>query len=159
MACTSVNTFRPGSAPPTRPPIRTIELTNPSTPRRSTTVPTNNNPALATKFGSSKSTAIRSMACDTRLTESASLAGGEDDVKHRHRPSTGGLSRGYAGYLTQSSVDRGLGLWLTYDGPFGEEPMADVTPSLAADPEQGARPVWWRFSRPAGGQSSPVPNQ
>src|SRR5579859_6415149 len=108
MACTSVNTFRPGSAPPTRPPIRTIELTNPSTPRRSTTVPTNNNPALATKFGSSKSTAIRSMACDTRLTESASLAGGEDDVKHRHRPSTGGLSRGYAGYLTQSSVDRGL---------------------------------------------------
>ena len=30
-----------------------------------------------------------------------------------------------------------LGLWLTYDGPFGEEPMADLTPSLAADRSKG----------------------
>jgi hypothetical protein len=28
---------------------------------------------------------------NTRLTECASCAGGQDDVKHRHRPSPGGL--------------------------------------------------------------------
>src|SRR5687768_201519 len=108
IACTSVNTLRPGRAPPTRPTSFTVESINASRPSRADSVATSNKPAFDTKFGSSKVTTMRSGACDTRVTGSASRVVTTDDVEHRHRPSPGGLSRGYARYLTpNTSVDRG----------------------------------------------------
>ena len=96
MACTRVNTLRPGRAPPTRPGRRTVAFTSRSSSRRTTSVPTSSSPALATRFGSSKLTRTRSMACDTRLTESASRSGGLGDVRHRHRRCSGGTFRGWS---------------------------------------------------------------
>jgi hypothetical protein len=65
-------------------------------------------PALATRFASSNVTSIRSIPCDTRVTRSASRAGDVDDLRHRHRPSPGGLLRAYATYLsTTPSVHPG----------------------------------------------------
>jgi hypothetical protein len=55
---------------------------------------TGGRPALATRFGSSNNTSIRSRPRDTCLTESASRVVGSDDVKHRHSPSSGGLLGG-----------------------------------------------------------------
>src|SRR5215213_2166223 len=108
IACVNVNTLRPGRAPPVRPPSLTVESINASKSRRSATVAVNNKPALATRFGSSKDTSTRSMACDTRVTESVSCGWDADDVRDLHRPSPGDLSRGYATYLTpDQSVDRG----------------------------------------------------
>ncbi len=57
-------------------------------------------PPLATRFGSSNFTTTRSNPCDTRLIESASCGGRRLMTRHRHRPCSGGLSRGYAAYLT-----------------------------------------------------------
>lgn len=104
MACTTLNTLRPGRDPPTRLDRRTKLVTNASSSSRTTNVPTNNSPALATRFSSSNFTWMRSMACDTRLTESASRAGDNCDFEHRNRRCSGGLSRGYARYVIE--VDR-----------------------------------------------------
>ena len=109
IECTSVNTLRPGLAPPTRPSRRTVSSINDSSSSRPASVAGRISPALATRLSSSKMTSTRSNGCDTRVTESASRDCGTDDVRHRHRPSSGGLSRGYAHHLTPSrSVDRGL---------------------------------------------------
>src|SRR5439155_19764172 len=103
-------TLRPGRAPPIRPTRRTVPLISVSNPSRDASVATTNRPALATRFGSSKVTSTRSIACDTPLTGSASSTGDNDDVRHRHRPSSGGTFRGYAAPFNRySSVDRGLG--------------------------------------------------
>src|SRR5919205_2067319 len=104
MACTSVSTLRPGSAPPTRPPSRTVPFTKRSSPSLATRVPTSSSPALATSFGSSKLTASRSSVCETRLTESASCAVDNCDFEHRNRRCSGGLSCGWGAYVTL--VDR-----------------------------------------------------
>src|SRR4051812_16324834 len=68
---TNVRILRPGRAPPIRPTRRTVAFTRASNPSRWVSVATSNNPALATRFESSKVTSIRSIACDTRLTGSA----------------------------------------------------------------------------------------
>ena len=96
-----VITLRPGRDPPTRPDRRTIEFTIASSPSRTASVPTSNSPALATRFGSSNVTSMRSMACDTRLTESASRVGDCCDFEHRNRRCSGGTFRGYATQLTE----------------------------------------------------------
>src|SRR6478609_2953628 len=103
IECTNVNTLRPGRAPPTRPTKRTLSSINGSNSSRSASVAGKINPALATRLSSSKMTSIRSNGCDTRVTESASRDCGTDDVRHRHRPSSGGLSRGYAHHLTPNT--------------------------------------------------------
>lgn len=54
---TSLNTLRPGRAPPVRPARRTVALTSSSIPRRPASVDTNNSPGLATRCSSSKVTA------------------------------------------------------------------------------------------------------
>src|SRR3954453_14027897 len=106
---TNVRILRPGRAPPTRPTRRTVAFTRASNPSRWVSVATSNNPALATRFESSKVTSIRSIACDTRLTGSASWLPDNDGFRHPHRPSPGGLSRGYATRHTHDrSVHRGL---------------------------------------------------
>ena len=69
---TNVRTLRPGFAPPTRPPSRTVPSTKSSNPNRSTNVPAANKPASATSPSSSKTTPYRSILCDTPLTGSAS---------------------------------------------------------------------------------------
>src|SRR3954453_1698494 len=106
---TNVRILRPGRAPPTRPTRRTVAFTRASNPSRWVSVATSNNPALATRFESSKVTSIRSIACDTRLTGSASWLPDNEGFRHPHRPSPGGLSRGYATRHTHDrSVHRGL---------------------------------------------------
>src|SRR5664280_2251886 len=70
MACTRVNTLRPGRAPPTRPDRSTMSLIRRSRCSRTTRVATSNSPALATRFGSSKVTSMRSIPRDTDVTES-----------------------------------------------------------------------------------------
>src|SRR3954470_20290038 len=107
---TNVRILRPGRAPPIRPTRRTVAFTRASNPSRWVSVATSNNPALATRFESSKVTSIRSIACDTRLTGSASWLPDNEGFRHPHRPSPGGLSRGYATRHTHDrSVHRGLG--------------------------------------------------
>lgn len=101
MACTRVNTLRPGRAPPTLPVSRTFAFTKRSSRRRTATVPTSSSPALATRFGSSKLTRMRSMACDTRLTEKCLLRWRPRRIKHRHRRCSGGTFRGYAAASAQ----------------------------------------------------------
>ncbi len=109
IACVNVNTLRPGRAPPVRPSSFTVASINASNPSRSTIVAVNNKPAFATRFGSSKDTLMPPMACDTRVTESVSWVVERTGVENQHRPSPGGLSRGYAHHLTPNqSVDRGL---------------------------------------------------
>src|SRR5436190_1701131 len=108
---TNVRILRPGRAPPIRPTRRTVAFTRASNPSRWVSVATSNNPALATRFESSKVTSIRSIACDTRLTGSASWLPDNEGFRHPHRPSPGGLSRGYATRHTHDrSVHRGLDL-------------------------------------------------
>src|SRR3990172_7191734 len=108
IARTRVKIFRPGREPPTPPVRQTVRLINASNPSRTTSVATTTSPALATKFGSSTITSVRSIACDTPLTGSASSVGDHDDFEHRHRPSPGGTFRGYAARLSDySSVDPG----------------------------------------------------
>lgn len=96
IACTNVSTLRPGSAPPTRPASRTVALISASSSSRAANVATNTRPALATRFGSSKITSMRSLPRDTPLTGNASRLGDNGDFEHRHRPSPGRLFRGYA---------------------------------------------------------------
>ena len=91
--CVPAGHHRPGRSSFT---VASINVSNPS---RSDNVATSSSPASATRFGSSKMTSIRSMLCDTRVTGSASCPGQQDDVEHRHCPSSGGLSGGYAGRL------------------------------------------------------------
>src|SRR6202034_650885 len=98
MACTIVNTLRPGMNPPLRSVERTVASISSSSPRRATKVATTISPASATNPGSSKTTPTRSIARDTGLTESASWCGDNGDVRHRNRPRSGGLSRGYVPY-------------------------------------------------------------
>src|SRR6266508_3043228 len=96
IVATNVSTLRPGRDPPARPTSRTDWLTSASRPTRCISVPVANKPALATRFGSSKVTSIRSIPRDTPLTESASPADDGHGFRHRHRPSPGRLFRGYA---------------------------------------------------------------
>ena len=83
MAWTRVKILRPGWNPPLRAPRRMVVLHKSSRPSLRTKVATSNRPALATRFGSSKVTAIRSIPRDTGFTESASLGW----VKRRRRAS------------------------------------------------------------------------
>lgn len=71
-AWTSVSTLRPGEKPPSFEGMRTMVSTSASRSSRFTSVATSNSPALATRPGSSKVTAIRSIPRDTELTGSAS---------------------------------------------------------------------------------------
>src|SRR5439155_5248675 len=109
IVATNEQTLRPGRAPPTRPPSRTVAFTNDSTRSRTISVAGTIRPAFATSDSSSKVTSTRSIVRDTPPTGSASSTGDNDDVRHRHRPSSGGTFRGYASSLSRySSVDRGL---------------------------------------------------
>src|SRR5271166_2318416 len=109
IACTKVRILRPGHAPPTRPPRRTVALIRRSRSSRPTSVATSKSPALATRLGSSKVTRIRSILRDTDDTESASLVLENCDFEHRNSSRQGGTFRGYADlYVVSSSVDRGL---------------------------------------------------
>jgi len=76
--CTRVKTLEPAFAPPTRPTSRTVSSTSRSNPNRTANVATVTKPALATTFGSSKTTSTRSMFCDTALTGNASCIRVED---------------------------------------------------------------------------------
>jgi hypothetical protein len=77
--------------------------------RRAARVATNNSPALAARCSSSKVTSMRSILRDTRFTGSASRAGANVGVRHRHRPSSGRLSLGCsAAQGAIRSVDRDL---------------------------------------------------
>ena len=67
-----------------------------SSPSRLAKVATSTRPALATRFGSSKVTATRSIPRDTGFTESASFVGENYGVKYRNSPSNGGIFRGCA---------------------------------------------------------------
>src|SRR5215211_2962557 len=96
IACTNVSTLRPGRDPPTRPASRTALFTSRSRSSRTTSVDTRSSPALATRFGSSKVTSTRSIRCDTRFTGCASWVRDLGDVRHRHRPYSGGTVRGWA---------------------------------------------------------------
>ena len=100
VECVNVNTLLPGRAPPTRPVSFTVASIIASRSSCDDSVPVNNRPALATRFGSSKDTPRRSSACDTRVTESVSCGLGAVDVEDQHRPSPGDLSRGDATDLT-----------------------------------------------------------
>ena len=65
-------------------------------------------PALATRFGSSKVTATRSIPRDTGFTESASFVGENYGVSNRNSPSNGGIFRGCARVRSRGyAVDRG----------------------------------------------------
>jgi len=75
------NTGHCPTHPPTHPagqPQARVDqrLLSASRPRRTTRVETSRSPALATRFGSSNATSIRSRPRDTCLTESASRAVG-----------------------------------------------------------------------------------
>src|SRR3989442_10506749 len=116
IVATNDKTLRPGRDPPTRPESRTVTFTNASRPSRTINAAGMISPAFATSDSSSKVTSSRSIACDTPPTGSASSTGDNDDVRHRHRPSSGGTSRGYANLISRyPSVDRGLA-----DDPFRE---------------------------------------
>ena len=96
MACTRVKILRPGWKPPVRVPRRMVELHRASSPSLATTVAMSNRPALATRFGSSKVTAIRLIPRDTGFTESASFVVENYGVSNRNSPSIGGIFRGCA---------------------------------------------------------------
>src|SRR5690606_34114366 len=131
IACTSVNTLRPGRAPPTRPTRRTIESINASRPSRCGNVANANRPALATRVGSSKVASIRSMVCDTRVTGSVSWLVERSGVEDQHRPSSGDLPRGYASYLTRPpSVDRGSDIEVLLSGGDRVVELADCDHSI-----------------------------
>src|SRR3954465_12408418 len=118
---TNVRILRPGRAPPIRPTRRTVAFTRASNPSRWVSVATSNNPALATRFESSKVTSTRRTACDTRLTGSASWLPDNEGFRPPHRPSPGGLSRGYATRHTHDrSVHRGSDTYLL-KSPIGRQ--------------------------------------
>ena len=109
MAWTRVKILRPGRNPPTRPLSSIVVSQSFSSPSRLTKVATSTSPALATRFGSSKVTATRSIPRDTGFTESASFVGENYGVKYRNSPSNGGIFRGCAGVRSRGyAVDRGL---------------------------------------------------
>ena len=108
MAWTSVKIFRPGRNPPTRPDSSIVVSQSLSSPSRFARVAMSTSPALATRFGSSKVTATRSIPRDTGFTESASFVGENYGVKYRNSPSIGGIFRGCAGVRSHGyAVDRG----------------------------------------------------
>src|SRR3954463_5941789 len=108
IECTRVNTLRPGRNPPTRPARRTVESVTCSNPKRTTSVPTNSSPALATKFVSSKCTRMRSRPRDTRFTGSASRAWGRYGVSNRIVPAQEALSADGPRISSSQPVDPGL---------------------------------------------------
>ena len=109
IAATKVSTFRPGRAPPTRPPRRTIWFTSASRPRRTMSVAGTRSPASATSVGSSKVTATRSIMRDDEFTGSASSGWDYGGVENHHFPKQGGTFRGCAAFSSRvQSVDRGL---------------------------------------------------
>ena len=108
MAWTSVRIFLPGRNPPTRPDSSIVVSHSFSSPSRLAKVEMSTRPALATKFGSSKVTATRSIPRDTGLTESASFVGENYGVSNRNSSSNGGIFRGYALVRSRGyTVDRG----------------------------------------------------
>ena len=92
IAATNVHTLRPGCAPPTRPPNRTVRSTKPSKPKRSINVPAANNPASATSPSSSKTASYRSIFCNTPLTGSASRLRANHHVSYGYCPRSEALS-------------------------------------------------------------------
>ena len=84
---------------------------NSSGPSRSAIVAVNNNPAFATRFGSSNDTSMRVVKRHNSLTGSVSRFCRTMRCRNQHRPSPGDLSGGYAHHFTpKRSVDRGLNL-------------------------------------------------
>ena len=154
IACTNVNTLRPGRAPPTLPTNFTVASINVSNPSRCDNVATSNSPASATRFGSSKVTSMRSMLCDTRVTGSASCAG---QLRRRRTPSLSQLRRPFW-WIRGTPQPRSIG-----GSRFRERPCRSLTtlrepprrlPQLnqastcssgwALEPLAGpSRPGWW----------------
>jgi hypothetical protein len=84
-----------------------VRLINASSPSRATSVATTNNPALATRFGSSKVASIRSIACDTHWKCHLALVT-TTTSNTVIVPAQEAFFRGYAAPLSRySSEDRG----------------------------------------------------
>ncbi len=95
---TKVRTFAPGELPPTRPTRRTVALISASRSNRATRVATRISPALATRFGSSKTTSTRSRLRDVAGTP----------TRPRCSPSSPG--GGHASFLSGQGSERRLDL-------------------------------------------------
>ena len=96
IAWTNVNTLRPGRAPPTRPTRRTVESINASNPSRWRQRRDQQQTGVGDQVRLVEDDVDAVDPCDTRVTGSASWPGRRCGVEHRHCPSSGGLSGGYA---------------------------------------------------------------